>query len=132
MYSLYNEFFLFIIHVLIFSGWGKTRHPGSMTSVLQQADLDVIDDRTCESHNRRGGIPISVTSAMVCAGSGGRDRKSGCHGDSGGPFVCQVGGQWELHGAVSFGSETCQSTKSYTVFANVYHFKSWIQQNMRS
>merc|ERR1719495_924978 len=26
--------------------------------------------------------------------------RSGCHGDSGGPFVCKIGGRWELHGAV--------------------------------
>jgi len=115
------------------TGWGKTRHPGSMTSVLQQAGLNVVDDRTCEKHNRAGGIPISVTGAMVCAGDGGRSRKSGCHGDSGGPFVCQnAGGKWELHGAVSYGSGNCQSSKSYTVFANAYYFKSWIQQNMRT
>jgi len=114
------------------TGWGKTRHPGSMTSVLQQADLTIVDARTCERHNRRGGIPISVTSSMVCAGSGGRSRKSGCHGDSGGPFVCQSGGTWYLTGAVSYGSGECKSSQSYTVFANVYQFKSWIQRNMQS
>jgi len=114
------------------TGWGKTRHPGSMTSVLQQGALTVVDSRTCESHNRRGGIPIAVTSAMVCAGSGGSSRTSGCHGDSGGPFVCKVGGKWELHGAVSYGSGTCESTKSYTVFARISHFRSWVEQNMRS
>lgn len=114
------------------TGWGKTRHPGSMTSLLQQGGLKVVDRRTCESHNRRGGIPIPVTQAMVCAGSGGSSRTSGCHGDSGGPFVCNNGGKWTLQGAVSYGSGECKSTQSYTVFANAYHFKSWIEQNMRS
>jgi len=114
------------------TGWGKTRHPGSMTSILQQGKLNVVNDRICEQHNRRGGIPIAVTSAMVCAGSGGAKRTSGCHGDSGGPFVCENGGVWSLHGAVSYGSNTCTSSKSYTVFADVNYFKSWVQQNMQS
>ena len=35
-------------------------------------------------------IRIRVTSDMICAGDGGKSRKSGCHGDSGGPFVCKV------------------------------------------
>jgi len=114
------------------TGWGKTRHPGSMTSVLQQGKLKVVASGVCQRHNQAGGIPIPVTSAMVCAGDGGKSPTSGCHGDSGGPFVCRNGGVWELHGAVSYGSGTCESTKSYTVFANIFHFKSWVEGNMRS
>ena len=63
---------------------------------------------------------------MICAGYGGSSRLSGCHGDSGGPFVCNIGGKWELHGAVSWGSGTCDSKKSYTVFARVSEFRNWI------
>ena len=129
MYYIYNEFFLFIIHVLIFPGWGKTRHPGSMTSVLQQGKTPVVSNSVCYAKNRNT-IPIPITRAMVCSGNGGRTRLSGCHGDSGGPFVCRIGGRWELHGAVSHGSNTCESTKSYTVYARVNYFKSWIQSNM--
>ena len=71
-----------------------------------------------------------VTDAMVCSGDGGNTRKSGCHGDSGGPFVCQINGRWELHGAVSHGSNTCDSTQSYSVYARVYKFKAWIKNVM--
>ena len=67
---------------------------------------------------------------MVCSGDGGNTRKSGCHGDSGGPFVCQIGGRWELHGAVSHGSPRCASTETYTVFARVAYFKKWIDNVM--
>ena len=77
-------------------------------------------------------IGSQVTGAMVCSGDGGVSRKSGCHGDSGGPFVCNIGGRWELHGAVSHGSSRCASTESYTVYARVNHFKKWILANMRS
>lgn len=111
------------------TGWGKTRHPGSMTHILQQAKLPVADSKVCHDLNRNT-IPIPITKAMVCAGHGGATRKSGCHGDSGGPFVCRIGDRWELHGAVSHGSPTCEASKTYTVFARVTHFRSWIDRTM--
>ena len=73
---------------------------------------------------------FQVTDEMVCSGDGGNTRKSGCHGDSGGPFVCLLNARWELHGAVSHGSPRCSSTKSYSVFARVAHFKQWIDKIM--
>ncbi|XP_065660515.1 trypsin isoform X2 [Hydra vulgaris] len=107
------------------TGWGKTSHPGSMTNILQQAKMNVVDHQTCENLNRRT-IPVSITKGMLCAGDGGATQISGCHGDSGGPLVCNIGGKWQVYGAVSHGSGDCRSDKTYTVFANVVHFRSWI------
>ncbi|XP_065673701.1 chymotrypsin-like elastase family member 3B isoform X2 [Hydra vulgaris] len=112
------------------TGWGKIAHPGQMTHLLQQGRMNTVDRRTCHNLNTRN-IPFPITNAMVCAGDGGRSRMSGCHGDSGGPFVCNRGGRWEVHGAVSHGSSDCRSDKTYTVFANVHYFKSWIESTMR-
>ena len=106
------------------------RHPGSMTSVLQQGGMKVVDSRTCHAKNYQN-IRIPITNDKVCSGDGGITRLSGCHGDSGGPFVCKIGGRWELHGAVSHGSRDCSSRKSYSVYARVSYFKSWIEQIMR-
>jgi len=111
------------------TGWGKTHHPGSMTTVLQQGLLPVVSNYRCDAKNYRS-LGIHVTEDMVCGGSGGTDRISGCHGDSGGPFVCQFNGKWELHGSVSHGSPRCRSTDSYTVFSRTMHFKEWIKQQM--
>jgi len=111
------------------TGWGKVRHPGSMTNILQQAKMPVVSKDVCHKKNYAA-IRVPVTDAMVCSGDGGNTRKSGCHGDSGGPFVCQINGRWELHGAVSHGSPRCASTETYTVFARVAYFRSWINKVM--
>merc|ERR1712226_78711 len=113
------------------TGWGKTHHPGSMTRVLQQGLLPVVSNKACYKKNNVF-IPIPITSAMICGGDGGISRLSGCHGDSGGPYVCNISGRWELHGSVSHGSSVCSSTQTYTVFSRTNHFKKWIQTTMSS
>jgi len=111
------------------TGWGKVRHPGDMTNVLQQVKMPVVSNGVCHKKNFPR-IRVPVTNRMICSGDGGTTQKSGCHGDSGGPFVCQVNGRWELHGAVSHGSPRCKSTETYTVYARVAYFKKWIDNIM--
>jgi len=113
----------------VLTGWGKIRHPGQMTHVLQQVNLPVVSNSECDALNWRS-IHIHVRESMICGGDGGQTRRGGCHGDSGGPFVCNVGGKWELHGAVSHGSSTCDSYKSYTVFSRISYLKGWIESQI--
>ena len=93
-----------------------------------QALLPVVDLITCNAQNVAS-TGISITDAMICGGSG--DERGGCQGDSGGPYVCVDGiGRWVLHGAVSWGSRTCNARHTYTVFARIAHFLDWIQENI--
>lgn len=63
---------------------------------------------------------------MLCAGEEGLNV-GGCHGDSGGPYVCQESNKrWVLQGVVSWGSPQCSALKRYTVFARVAKFRKWI------
>ena len=77
-------------------------------------------------------IFFKVTDRMLCAGHGPSSPTGGCHGDSGGPFVCQTGlnGAWVLHGAVSWGSGRCNTTEAYTVFSRITYFRDWIDTKM--
>jgi len=113
------------------TGWGKTHHPGHMTQFLQQGLLPVVSNEVCHEKNKHR-IPIPITEAMICGGSGGTVATSGCHGDSGGPFVCNIDGVWELHGSVSHGSPVCKSTETYSVFSRTYHFLEWIHNKMET
>ncbi|XP_057305177.1 chymotrypsinogen B-like [Hydractinia symbiolongicarpus] len=106
------------------TGWGKTKHPGGASTILQQAPLNTVNETACKKLNERLGIRI--TDSMLCAGNQ-ISKKSGCHGDSGGPFVCQAqDGRWFLHGVVSWGSPQCKSKHSYSVFAKVSKLRSWL------
>jgi len=109
------------------TGWGKIRHPGGMHTYLQQAKMKVIDSKVCYNQNLAH-IGIRITDAMICGA--GEGRISGCHGDSGGPFVCKVNGVWELHGDVSHGDSRCDSSNAYSVFAKTAHFTNWIKQRI--
>ena len=69
---------------------------------------------------------------MLCAGKPG-SNVGGCHGDSGGPYVClKPNNQWVLQGVVSWGSPKCSALERYTVFARVAKFIEWIDSVISS
>jgi len=57
-------------------------------------------------------------------------------GDSGGPLVCRQGGNWYQYGVVNFfmhvpyaaDPRACANQNSPMIYAGVYQFRSWIQQ----
>jgi len=112
------------------TGWGKIRHPGGSHYLLQQLALTIQSKQTCSAKNGR---VAPITDQMLCAANTDvTQNQSGCHGDSGGPFVCQnSNGSWTLHGAVSWGSPRCNIKEAFTVFARVGQFRNWIEQNMQ-
>ena len=55
---------------------------------------------------------------------------SACHGDSGGRLFCINRRSWKLLGIVSWGSEFCNTTDAYSVFASVSRFRLWIDKHV--
>lgn len=100
--------------------------------MLQQALLPVLNSSFCQSKIDSLGWGLTITKQMVCAGEVG-SKKSGCHGDSGGPFVCpDPTGRFYLHGDVSWGSGQCDTSQAYTVFARVTEFVDWIKNSLKN
>lgn len=92
-----------------------------------EAEMPVVSDVECKKQN---GVVIS--DKMFCAGNKPGTKQSGCHGDSGGPFVCSKDSDtWTLTGLVSWGSKTCNRADKYTVFARVSKFVDWINKTVK-
>lgn len=112
------------------SGWGRVHYNGQTSSVLKHLQLNIIDNRVCNSRN---GDANPITNVMVCGYNQNPSisDSSTCRGDSGGPLVCQqIDGRWVLQGVVSWGSSYCDSNKRYSVYTRVSQFVTWIRMNM--
>ena len=66
---------------------------------------------------------------MICGGDPGKSQIGGCNGDSGGPYVCEKDGKWQVHGVSSFVLGGC--INSFTVFARVHYYRDWIEAIQR-
>ncbi|CAB4010162.1 chymotrypsinogen B-like, partial [Paramuricea clavata] len=99
------------------TGWGKIRHPGSSHPILQQAEMPPVSNPVCHEKLKKSpaGSSLTITKNMICGGKEG-SVISGCHGDSGGPYVCKdTSGRWFLQGSVSWGSPRCSTAERYSL-----------------
>lgn len=103
------------------TGWGATREGGFAASVLQKAQVRIINWKTCDK--LMGG---QLTSRMLCAGvlTGGVDA---CQGDSGGPLSSPSGSRMFLAGVVSWG-DGCARRNKPGIYTTVTKFRGWIKQ----
>ncbi|XP_061448476.1 transmembrane protease serine 4 [Rhineura floridana] len=108
------------------TGWGYTKQDGMLSKKLQQAEVELIDSRICNTPDAYQG---EVTEKMLCAG-GDQGRADTCQGDSGGPLMFQQG-QWHLVGIVSWG-HGCGSPSTPGVYTKVQAYLNWIYTILRS
>uniref|UniRef100_A0A4W5KGB2 Peptidase S1 domain-containing protein n=1 Tax=Hucho hucho TaxID=62062 RepID=A0A4W5KGB2_9TELE len=103
------------------TGWGATREGGSGASVLQKAQVRIINGTVC--NRLMGG---QITSRMTCAGvlTGGVDA---CQGDSGGPLSSPGTGHMFLAGVVSWG-DGCARRDKPGIYTTVTKFRGWIKE----
>ncbi|GAA6105664.1 ST14 transmembrane serine protease matriptase b [Tachysurus ichikawai] len=105
------------------TGWGKTKEEGQLATVLQEAEVRIINETVCSQL-----IKDELTPQMICAGvlTGGVDA---CQGDSGGPmsFVEPISGRSFLVGVVSWG-EGCGRKGKPGIYTRVTKYRSWIRE----
>ncbi|KAJ0036829.1 hypothetical protein NQD34_005506, partial [Periophthalmus magnuspinnatus] len=120
----FEEVTLNFSHCFI-SGWGSTYYGGSGVNRLREAEVELIDQRTCNLINWYSGM---ITENMICAGleSGGVDS---CQGDSGGPLQCYSEDQGRFYqlGVTSFGYE-CGLPFKPGVYSRISMFSEWIKK----
>jgi len=102
-------------------GWGTLRENGSASDTLQEVDLPLVSQASCNQAYQG-----AITDNMLCAGFtvGGKDS---CQGDSGGPLLYQNNGVWEQVGIVSFGNG-CAQAGFPGVYTRVANYDSWIKE----
>ncbi|KAK2850911.1 hypothetical protein Q5P01_007187 [Channa striata] len=104
------------------TGWGATREGGFAATVLQKAEVRIINGTVCKSL-----LEEEMTAGMLCAGvlKGGVDA---CQGDSGGPLsVTSITGRVFLAGVVSWG-DGCGRRNKPGVYTRVTKYRSWIKE----
>uniref|UniRef100_A0A4D5RFD8 Putative serine protease n=1 Tax=Ixodes scapularis TaxID=6945 RepID=A0A4D5RFD8_IXOSC len=116
------------------TGWGQTRGTGHSTQLKQTRQVVQRFD-ACEAD--RLIQPVLQANNVVCAKD--ESESSGpCHGDSGGPFVCQSKGtgRWFLHGMTSMGVDITYSSAicgigSSAIWSSTIAFSSYISRVLR-
>lgn len=105
------------------SGWGRLSEGGSLPDQLQQVDVPIVSNDTCEA-----AYGLDIPASMVCAGTevGGIDS---CSGDSGGPLTIDVGGVDYSIGVVSWGAG-CARPNAYGVYTRTSKFNTWISSTV--
>ncbi|XP_053173926.1 transmembrane protease serine 11D [Scomber japonicus] len=121
--NMTHEFILNFSHCFI-TGWGSTFYKGRMMNRLQEAEVELIDRRTCNLMSWYNGL---ITENMICAGleSGAADA---CQGDSGGPLQCYSEDEESFYvvGVTSFGDD-CGLPHRPGVYARTSRFSGWLE-----
>ncbi len=108
-------------------GWGKLSEYGKFATTLQEAQVPIVSNETCnDAYNKSFFYDNPITSTMLCAGyaQGGTDS---CSGDSGGPLMINLDGEWNLAGLVSWG-EGCAEPGYYGVYSRISVLSRFIAQ----
>jgi len=113
------------------TSWGATSS-GRPSTILQHAEIDLLDSETCADKDED--LRSLLSSTSFC---GGKPEKgiAACEGDSGGSVyvINQQTNRIELHGIVSHSiknaatNEGCE-IKKYSILTKVLAFVEWIKR----
>lgn len=102
------------------TGWGLTQvSPEEFPWDLQKVQLPIV------SEEQASVVWKNISGNVIMAGYRNADRDA-CNGDSGGPMVVSVSGEYRLAGITSWGSEDCDTYSAYT---RISAYEDWIRTN---
>ncbi|XP_064425472.1 serine protease 55-like [Latimeria chalumnae] len=104
------------------TGWGVTRYSKKGSTYLQEGEIFVQNRNVCLTYEK----PY-FTDNMFCAKGDGVDS---CGGDSGGPFVTELGTQWIQIGIVSHGLTFSCSEENMGFYTSLPKVMEWIKEKI--
>ena len=114
------------------AGWGDTEEAGQKPTNLQEAGVIIGNLEECKKKYESLPTQSKVRLTDHICGIGQSYDKNpvisdACHGDSGGPLMCQrcENCNWYIAGIVSFGYECGQT---FGVYTSVTLYETWINQ----
>lgn len=110
--------------ILTALGWGMADGSGSnwyYPEKLRQVDLPVVNNGFCNDI-----YPVTLISSQLCAGY--HEGKDVCNGDSGGPVVTRIDGEWVHAGLVSYGKRCDDYNGWYGVYTRTSEFVDFIRK----
>lgn len=99
---------------------------GEGSDVKLKVTLDVLDHKKCVDVYRSSRVALRDT--QLCAG--GKEDKDTCRGDSGGPLMRSVDGNYYLIGVISWGATQCGTKGIPALYTNVAMFVDWIENHL--
>lgn len=88
---------------------------------LRQVDLPVVNNSFCNDI-----YPLDLISSQICAGF--YEGKDVCNGDSGGPIMSYIDGEWLHVGLVSYGTACRDYGGWYGVYTRTSEYVDFIKQ----
>ncbi|XP_056148411.1 tissue-type plasminogen activator-like [Lampris incognitus] len=108
----------------VVAGYGKeSNRAWHYSKLLKQTKVSLLSQTKCSSISHYGS---ALTKNMFCAASPTWSTDA-CHGDSGGPLMCEVSGRMFVFGVVSWG-EGCAQRNRPGVYTRVTNYNSWIAE----
>lgn len=119
---------LFISNNVTVAGWGGTElEPRSRYKMF--TNLVTISVNQCQNELQQTLNRPKLYANHICAKSATGLARDACGGDSGGPMMANVNGNWYLIGVVGFGPP-CGKTLLPGVYARVTSYMDWIEDNL--